>query len=515
MEVYEFTKTYEERYHEIQRVFQKKDNPIPASRVRLEFLIYLEKFFNIPEWQALWKIPRFRCEKMNLKFPSNILGLVSSVDFTTGIGKFSPCVDDLPENEELEEEYNVPIEQLWVSMEQDDPKFKADEAAEAIDAFRYFLTYIWLPWDAQESDHVDYFGKFVLMRLQMLCDMKTGKIRRSTAAHIREHLVETRRLSEIRDIVQEDEPSEELPKVEILVKINAQLNLLQAKLTMLQDASLREIYEAAHLDIPDKYDFIIVTESQDRLSDILGHVGNIDSGRFCNTLQNALMSSNASDRIYIGSGKHTIGFREYFNSSGSICGVKKLENVPERTEGGLKPQDVPIVCSEMQDHFLFVCNGEFTFENILFDCSNVKYGFICQDQAKLTLRNCIIRGNMRQSECGIDLKGRGSAILENCLIIDCFYGIGMKSGTKVDLIGTDIVRCEYGIFLEDDCDVTLENSNFRECTNFGIYLENVKCNGEIDEREFSDLADLQCLPGFQISGNCAGNALIEAEKMDV
>lgn len=89
------------------------------------------------------------------------------------------------------------------------------------------------------------------------------------------------------------------------------------------------------------------------------------------------------------------------------------------------------------------------------------------------------------------LAGSGSVTLENCLIVDCFYGIGMKSGTKVDLISTDIVRCEYGIFLEEDCDVTLEDSNFKSCTNYGIYLERFKSDAEIEEKEFNEISQLQ------------------------
>uniref|UniRef100_A0A1B0D6Z6 Uncharacterized protein n=1 Tax=Phlebotomus papatasi TaxID=29031 RepID=A0A1B0D6Z6_PHLPP len=508
MEVYEFSKTYEERYHEIQRVFHGAGKPLPTSRVRVEWLIFLEKFFDVAEWQGLWKIPRYRCERLNINYPFHLPGTVTSVDFTTGIAEFITNDDDFEDSEMFQKQYKVPIEQLWVGVEQKDQQFKADEAAEAVDAFRYFLTYIWLPWDIEEDDGQDYFSKYVLMRLQMLCDMKTGKIRRSTAAHIRELLVETHRLSEIREIVQEEEPSEEIPnKLDVLVKINAQINLLRSKLAMLQDGNLREIYEDSHLEILENYKSVIVTESNNKLSEILKLVSNIDSTRFCFSLQKALMTSNASDKIHIGSGKHVISFREYFNSQGSICGVKRLENVPQMTLSDCKNTLVPVICSELQDHFLIICNGEFTFENIVFDCTNVKYGFVCQDQAKLTLKNCVIRGSTKLRS--------GSVTLNNCLIVDCFYGIGMKSGTTVDLIATDIVRCEYGIFLEEDCDVTLEDSNFKSCTNYGIYLERFKSDVEIEEKEFNEISQLQSLPGFQITGNCSGTALIEIESMDV
>ncbi|GAB0098861.1 hypothetical protein DMENIID0001_146650 [Sergentomyia squamirostris] len=514
MEVYEFSKTYEERYHEIQRVFQKSQTPLPASKVRFEWLLFLEKSLKYSGWQGLWKISRYRCEKMNCHYPSQIPGTVNSVDFSTGIVDFTTDDEGFENVEEFQGTYSVPIEQIWVGVEQKEGEFKADEAADALDAFRYFLNFIWLPWDVEDDDKNDYFSKHVLMRLQMLCDMKTGKIRRSTSAHIRELLVDTHRLSEIRDIVNQEEPSEEMPnKMDILMKINAQINLLRSKITMLQDGNLREIYEDNFLDIPENYKSIIVTESNDRLSEILKLIDNIDSARFSETLQKALMTSLASDRIYIGAGKHLINFREYFNSKGSLIGVKQLQSVPKMTIADCRSTKVPVICSEQNDHFLIICNGDFTFENIIFDCTNVKYGFICQDQAKITMKNCVVRGSAKLTECGIDLRGSGSVSLVNCLIMDCFYGIGMKGGTKVDLISTDIVQCEYGIFLEKDCDVTLENSNLKNCTNYGIYLEMTSAEGDIEEKEFTDLSQLQSFPGFQISGECSGSALIEIETM--
>lgn len=106
----------------------------------LLFIYYFETkkihihFVNVG-WQALWKISRAVCESLGIKYPTIVFGIVNNVLFRELKAEFmvTRVEDDdihIPENHE------VPLEDLWPTIEQENPELNTERTADCIDQLR-------------------------------------------------------------------------------------------------------------------------------------------------------------------------------------------------------------------------------------------------------------------------------------------------------------------------------------------------------------------------------------------
>lgn len=86
-------------------------------------------------WQALWKISRAVCESLSIKYPTIVLGVVNNVLFKELKAEFmvTRVQDDdvhIPENHE------VPLEDLWPTIEQENSELNIERTADCVDQLR-------------------------------------------------------------------------------------------------------------------------------------------------------------------------------------------------------------------------------------------------------------------------------------------------------------------------------------------------------------------------------------------
>lgn len=95
---------------------------------------------------------------------------------------------------------------------------------------------------------------------------------------------------------------------------------------------------------------------------------------------------------------------EPLNSNGMIKAILNSdaakENVslmdPKAEDVFSKLQDRAVIMSEENDNTLLVFNGDYTIEDVCFDCRNVRLGIWCKN-GTVTLKNCLLIGEKSSS----------------------------------------------------------------------------------------------------------------------
>lgn len=187
MNVYEFEKTLSERMEESYNVLQCKGAPVPAGDVREEWACHVElkiepagkcycyslfttrkiifflsnfvtKFIRttyrilcVPfvhqGWQAIWKINRATCEQYKIKYPTIVMGTVNNIYFQDLMADFSiNMVQD--DDVHLPEIHEVPLEDLWPTLDQENAELNIERTADCIDELRlvFFILLNFFRW---------------------------------------------------------------------------------------------------------------------------------------------------------------------------------------------------------------------------------------------------------------------------------------------------------------------------------------------------------------------------------
>lgn len=160
-QIFTFDKSLQTRLHEYEEVFSGLDT-LPYSKIQREWAYYLELTLDPNGWQAVWKIPRLKCEELKIPFPTVVLAYVLNVDYTdlTALVRILAVQDDI----HLPEKHNVPLAQLWPTKQQDKTiALNLNSTANALDMLRFFYIHILMPWD-EDDDSADWRGAHLVSR---------------------------------------------------------------------------------------------------------------------------------------------------------------------------------------------------------------------------------------------------------------------------------------------------------------------------------------------------------------
>lgn len=199
-EVITFDKSLKQRLEEYNEVFSVEF--LPSSYIRKDWIFFLEMVVDVNGWQALWKIPRLTCEKLEIPFPSVVLVLILNVEFKS----LNALVRVLAVQDEImiPEKNVVSLLQLWPTKEQDKSiALNIFSTANALDMYRFFYLHVYMPWDRDEDDNIDWKSNHLESRLRLYYDMKNGSIPRQIAEHIHSLLTTARRLQNQREVIEE------------------------------------------------------------------------------------------------------------------------------------------------------------------------------------------------------------------------------------------------------------------------------------------------------------------------
>lgn len=195
-----FDKSLQQRLQEFRDVLSGYE-VLPVTLIKKEWTFYLELTVDPSGWQAVWKIPRLMCEVLNIPFPSVVLILVLNVDYQnlTALVRVLAVQDDIS----ISEKHCVALSQLWPTKEQDKSvALNMQSTANALDMLRFFYTHVYMPWDNDDDESVDWKSKHLESRLRLYYDMKNGIIPRATAEYIHSLLTEARRLNSKRQYIE-------------------------------------------------------------------------------------------------------------------------------------------------------------------------------------------------------------------------------------------------------------------------------------------------------------------------
>lgn len=333
----------------------------------------------------------------------------------------------------------VPLIELWPLKEQKDENLVIDRTAEYIDQLRFFFQHIWFPWDNQDdNDKVDWASQHLQNRIKFYCDLKNKTMKSRLSSHITGLLTEARYLQTKRELLEmetEGEDDEELvKKAEVLatnlLKIHLRMNEIKNNIDILEssDPRMREIYDEVRFSNEKKYfpgsvpsnkgekeTFIVsLIGSMDHqieyLSKAKSFIGHEKLVRIADSLQNVLNSCNGGEEIYIPPGKHLVKLPDDLSSDESIRAINSNRFLDDKVVAVDTPEDVAVICSRDDDCILLSIAGDCCFENIMFDCTNVRNGVVVK-AGNVSFKNCCFVGDPKPAENkGLVLLGRYSTI---------------------------------------------------------------------------------------------------------
>jgi len=131
----------------------------------------------------MWKIPRVICEELKIKYPTIVFGTVEHVMFKELKAIFTVIgVED--DDIHIPEKHEVHLEELWPTKEQENNALNVEKTADSIDRLRFFYNNIWMPWDYDYDDDINWADKHLESRIKFYYDLKSKKVKRALAAHI-------------------------------------------------------------------------------------------------------------------------------------------------------------------------------------------------------------------------------------------------------------------------------------------------------------------------------------------
>lgn len=470
MEVYEFDKNCLIRLNEMLSVLDCKNGPVQSSLIKTQWSYHLELQMEPTGWQALWKISRVICEEFKINYPTVVYGNIDHVNFKdlTAVFKIIAVQDD---NVHIPECHIVPLQDIFPTIEQENNALNVDMTANCMDQMRFFYNNIWMPWDNDNDDSFDWEERHLDSRIKFYFDLKMKNINRRLSARITSLLTEARYLQKRKEYLEiglsddEDEAiEEENTSVGEMIRLHLRMNTIKGEIEMFENPVMRKAFEENNCKTKIECKNFLVT-NVGKLSDVIEYLTEAkqvigdETIKLGSSLQDALEFCLASDTIYIPAGIHSIKFMEHFNENGSIIGLVSSE---QNLEAVIKSKD--------EDSILLTVDGDFTFENLTFDCKNVRSGILIRN-GNVLFKNCSIIGDGNSStKQGVFVYGTSTVKFENSTIKDFSTGITLNAGSKVNMDSTTISNCFTGIEINENSFLEMENSTVKNSKTYGISL---------------------------------------------
>lgn len=510
MDVFEFEKSLLTRMEETLAVLSARGECIPASAVRTEWANYVEVAIEPTGWQALWRIPRVLCEDLSVSYPTIIMGTVQQVLFDEMKAIFH--VQAVQEDDvHLMERQLVSLEELWPLREQENEALNVDRTADCIDRLRFFYQHIWMPWDNDsDDDRVDWASKHLESRVKFYYDLKNKTMSKRLSSHLLALLAEGNYIQKKREILEmeidlQDEDSgvdetnlSQHSKASDLMKLHLRLNSIKNEVDILENPAMREVYEKALFPTEDScfkntstggplsVETLVVTHIgtlEQQIQYLNEAKKDIESHKFvrmCDSLQGALDRCKASDELYLPPGKHLIKFLEYLNGGGSLKAISAINFVEASEQRRLDVIDeVAVVCSKDDDSVLLTIDGDYCFENILLDCTNVRSGVLIK-RGNVAFQNCCFIGDPKSTtKQGIVIFGNSTVRFKGCVIKDFSTGIYSNRNSTIELSESLIDSCITGIEMMHAGSINFSSSKIINCKSYGVILDVDDLNGSL------------------------------------
>jgi Right handed beta helix region len=458
------------------------DVTIPVKASWCEFL---ETSLEPAGYSAIWRLSRATCEDLNIKFPCEVFGFVNETDFSE-LTATVEIISVQDENVHLPENCEVPLEDLYPTVEQENNALNVDLTADCLDRYRFFFQKIYMPWDHDDSA-ANFITKLLLPRMKLFYDLKNKLISKGLSSHIRGMIAEIKYIQNKREHLElsfdESEDidisrGESKDTARKLLELHLSMNRIKHEIDILVNPEMRAIYEELkfpHHQLGKNEEggktIFGVTKAgtlseQLQMIQEMKHKVSDDEKIHWLSLHDSIAASVPSSEIYIPNGAHTMNFLEYLNGDILLCG---LSTISMETLDMEQVQRYAKISAVDSGSMLFAVDGDLKLENLMIDCENVKTGFLVKG-GKLTVKNCVIYGSKDSSITeGFTLSGDAKVLIENCVIMNFATAITVSDAAKVNIRNSTIKNCNTGVhLLNDDSMVSLENSSLLNCNEYGI-----------------------------------------------
>lgn len=479
MSVYIFEKSFLQRLEEFKMILEDEQDS-----VKCQFQDFLEASIEPAGYSAIWRISKASCEDLNIKYPCEVYGFVSDTSFDELTATFKiESVHD--ENVHLPESCEVPLEDLHPTVEQENGALNVDLTADILDRYRFFFQKIYMPWDDQDKS---FISKLLLPRMKLFFDLKNKLISKGLSSHIRGMIAEVKYIQNKREHL-ELSFEESVDEIDIsrgeskdvarrLLELHLRMNKIKHEIDILVNPEMRAIYEELkfqnhHLEKSaegGKTVFAVtktgtLSEQLQMVQELSPKVSNDEKVHWM-SLHDSIAASMPLSEIYIPCGSHSMNFLEYMNGDIILCGLPSISIESLNLDEDFRYAKIGAADS---GSILFAVDGELTLENLIIDCENVKTGFLVKG-GKLTMKNCVIYGSKESTVTeGFSVSGDAQVLIENSLIMNFATGIALRDSAKVNFRSSTVKNCNVGAHLLDvDAMVSLENSSFLNCEEFGV-----------------------------------------------
>lgn len=508
-----FDKSLQTRLQEYEEVFSGLAT-LPYSKIQSEWAYYLELTLDPNGWQAVWKIPRLKCEEMKIPFPTFVLVFVHSVNYAdlTALVRILAVQDEI----HLPEKHYVPLIQLWPTKEQDRSiALNINATANCLDMLRFFYIYVLMPWD-EDDDCADWKGANLVSRLRLFYDLKNGKIPKGTSEHIHALLNEARRLNSKRQLlinICDDKYDSDVERgndqdMEHLIEINVRLIEIQNEMHLLENEMFRKIIikRQQSTEVPNK------TEKENsqiwlicknvKASEYITFVKAVEelhpneSLTFGPDLMLKLESANSHDTILLSRNKHDI------KSQGAL-----IENFTIKGIGN----DVEIL--SLAEDVMFDCIGDSSqIENITFDCKNTRCSILVR-KGEVTIKNCKIIGDSSSTtHQGFLVLNGAKLTLTECEIEGFATAVVGNSGSTVIIKDSIIEGASVGVKVYDNCQLVLNKNTIKNCKEYGVMVQtdqDYSSDRIVGGSETMDLVSHFTVESLKLINNQKGDVIIK------
>lgn len=481
-----FDKSYQERLQEYNDIFCNRT--VSLSDVRDIWSFYLECMMDPAGWQAIWKIPRLKCERLSISFPTIVLVYVELIDYK----KIEALVKVLAVQDEkvsIPDKHSVPLMQLWLTKEQDDTVvLNLNRTANCLDMYRFFYNNVFLPWDTDEEDS-KWISKYLESRLRLFYDIKNGVIPKHVSVHIISILAEAKRCQARKELLESELENENLDvnddntkdeRVSRLIKQNVRIIQIRNELELLENPLTRAVVmeeqavqrsnnsEPANWLI---YEAGKCAEYHEIAENIKNRFGDV-SFRCLFPLSHVLETCNFNDTIILSKGKHRINSMNRFEKEGLLVGISN------RNEA--------VITSENED-MVMDFSGDVTIENLTIEAKFAQCGILVRS-GRVLLKNCVLIGTKRSSiSQGIIVLQSGSLELTDCDVSGFSTGITANSKSSITLNDSVIHNVDFGVKIYDNCKVFAKTTTFKSCREYGFHFETDQSVNKTDSNSFDVL----------------------------
>lgn len=504
MSVYSFDKSLLERINEIKLILDGET----GNRIRDQWKEFLEVSLEPAGYTAIWRISKASCEELDIKYPCEVYGFVNDTSFDELLVLFS--VESVQnDNIHLPEICQVPFDDLYPTIEQENSALNVDLTADCLDRFRFFFNYICLPWNYND---LDFVGKHLLPRMKLFFDLKTKQIGKGLSSHIRGIIAEAKYIHSKRENLQSslDDSCEDIDishgeskdKAKKLLQLHFRMNTIKHEIEILENPEMREIYEELQFPhhqhgkdgIDDRKVFAVAVagtlSERQQVNEELKHKVADDTVIHSLSLHDAIAASAASSEIFIPAGEHSISFLEYLNGDVLLCGLTNIDM--DNTSIDQLHRYAKITAAE-PGSMLFAIDGCLRMENLVIDCQEVKTGLLVKG-GEVIVKNCAFLGSKESSVSeAFAISGASKVTIENCVISEFATGITCEQSTQVNIRNSTIKGCNIAIqLLDDEVSMSMEKSSILNSDEIGI-LKYSTMPGDVESKalDWNDSSGVQ------------------------